>query len=230
LAAASILASAACVMTAPAEASIPKQPFMPVGATIEPPYGYFDYCHRRSSSCVEFGGTEASRQDERAIGASYWDLVFQPQSVVETKPQALSWVMADLSPEEWRAVVEINRRVNAEIRADTDEIEYRKRDFWALPRPRKGRKHGDCEDYVLQKRAELIAAGVPEGALSIAIAKTRRREVHAVLLIATPSGEFVLDNRSAWISRWYDVNYRWERRQIPGSQTWVRVTGSSPSV
>ena len=71
---------------------------------------------------------------------------------------------------------------------------------------------------------ELVAAGIPEGALSIAIGRTPRREVHAVLLIATPTGEFVLDNRSAWVSRWYDLNYRWDRRQVPGSQRWARVS------
>lgn len=233
LAAVAILAASACAVGAPGQAAIAKQPFMPVGSAIEPPYGYYDYCHRQESVCAEFGGASAPETpvDRKAVGSSYWDLVFQPGNAVAAQgPQAVSWVVAELSPDEWRQVADINRRVNDEISADSDEREYRRRDFWTLPKRRKGRLHGDCEDYVLQKRAALIQAGVPKGSLSIAIAKTTRREVHAVLLIATPRGEFVLDNRSPWISRWYDLNYRWERRQVPGSQSWVRVAEPAPSI
>jgi predicted transglutaminase-like cysteine proteinase len=215
-------------MASPVEASRAKSSFMPVGESVEPPFGYFDYCHRSGGDCVEFGEPQRA-VIQAAVNSSYWDLVFNAgaeQSYEDTR-LSNSWAVADLSPEQWREVAEINLRVNRQIGAQSDVAQFGQRDFWALPMFRRKAAavaQGDCEDYVLAKRRELIAAGVPEGALSIAIGRTPRREVHAVLLIATPTGEFVLDNRSPWVSRWYDLNYRWDRRQVPGSQRWARVS------
>lgn len=55
-------------------------------------------------------------------------------------------------------------------------------------------RSGDCNDYVLSKRSQLIKMGVPAGALRFAVTKTRRGESHAVLLVKTSAGEIVLDN------------------------------------
>lgn len=211
----------------PVDAARIKSSFMPVGEAVEPPFGYFDYCHRLDSDCVEYGqATRGERQAE--INSNYWDLVFGAGPVGASTAAddrfSSSWAVADLTPEQWREVAEINLRVNREIAPVADDAQFGRRDFWTLPFLRRQQPEGDCEDYVLAKRRELIALGVPEGALSIAIGRTNRREVHAVLLIATPGGEFVLDNRSSWVSRWYDLNYRWDRRQVPGSQRWARVS------
>ncbi|MFN3523126.1 MAG: transglutaminase-like cysteine peptidase [Phenylobacterium sp.] len=197
---------------------------MPVGEAVEPPFGYFDYCHRFGADCSEFG-VPGNDEAQAAINTSYWDLVFSSKAEAQPGDERLSvsWAVADLTSEQWREVAEINLRVNEEITSVADAVQYGRRDFWSAPFLRRKKTEGDCEDYVLAKRRELIALGVPEGALSIAIGRTPRREVHAVLLIATPAGEYVLDNRSPWVSRWYDLNYRWERRQVPGSQRWARV-------
>jgi predicted transglutaminase-like cysteine proteinase len=213
----------------PAAAAV-RAPFMPAGEAVEPPYGYFDYCNRQASDCVEFqdGGKSAQMRpvrNEAARNQDYWDLVFQPASARAARPEpAQGRVVADLSAAKWREIARINRQVNREVLSFSDERQFGRNDYWAVPRSGSGRMEGDCEDYVLRKRVELIEAGVPEGALSIAIARTRNAEFHAVLLIATPKGEFVLDNRSSWISRWYQVNYRWERRQVPGSKAWARAS------
>lgn len=208
-----------------ADAARLKSSFMPVGEAVEPPFGYFDYCHRLDADCAEYGLAKGPER-EAEINSSYWDLVFggaATASRVADDRLSSSWAVADLTPEQWQEVAAINLRVNREIMPVSDEDQFGRRDFWAAPFFRRAQPEGDCEDYVLAKRRELIAAGVPEGALSIAIGRTNRREVHAVLLIATPGGEYVLDNRSSWVSRWYDLNYRWDRRQVPGSQRWARV-------
>ena len=54
--------------------------------------------------------------------------------------------------------------------------------------------YGDCEDYAMTKRSHLIGMGVPSSALRIAYVKTSWGEDHAVLVVRTDSGEFVLDN------------------------------------
>ncbi len=87
-----------------------------------------------------------------------------------------------------------------------------------------GKLYGDCEDYALEKRRQLIAAGVPETALSMAVAFTARGESHAVLMVSLESGDWVLDNLTPWATPWGDLNYRWVERQIPGTALWTTVT------
>lgn len=122
----------------------------------------------------------------------------------------------------WRLVTGVNRRLNREIRQVSDEQLYGMEDFWN--RPTGSRPEGDCEDYVLAKRAALIEKGVPAAALSIAIVETRWGESHAVLLLASDRGEFILDNLSPWVVRWDRADYVWRERQLPGRPfDWVRV-------
>lgn len=121
-----------------------------------------------------------------------------------------------------RLVNAVNRRLNREIRQVSDRELYSMEDFWN--RPDGGRQQGDCEDYVLAKRAALIEQGVPAAALSIAIVETRWGESHAVLLLASDRGEFILDSLSPWVLRWDRADYAWRERQVPGRPfDWVRV-------
>jgi len=122
----------------------------------------------------------------------------------------------------WRLVDGVNRRLNRDIRQTSDDRLYGMEDFWNRPRGRRAR--GDCEDYVLAKRAALIAEGVPAAVLSIAIVETRWGESHAVLLLASDRGEFILDSLSPWLLRWDRAGYVWRERQLPGRPfDWVRV-------
>jgi predicted transglutaminase-like cysteine proteinase len=127
-----------------------------------------------------------------------------------------------LDSDNWALLNRVNRSVNRRIRNASDLSNYGQLDYWQAPSGSSPR--GDCEDYVLAKREELIAAGVPATALSIAIVNTRWGESHAVLLVAGDTGEVVLDNLSAWISRWDRTDYTWRERQAPGSVfEWVSV-------
>ncbi|MCG2662854.1 transglutaminase-like cysteine peptidase, partial [Brevundimonas sp.] len=131
-------------------------------------------------------------------------------------------ISVDLDRQTWARVNTINRSVNRQIRSASDVAVYGTEDYWQAPAQAGAR--GDCEDYVLAKRAALIEAGVPAAALSIAIVKTRWGESHAVLLLASTSGEYVLDNLTPWISRWDQVDYEWRERQAPGKVfEWVQV-------
>lgn len=88
------------------------------------------------------------------------------------------------TPNLMAALRAVNVQVNRAIRpkADTDDV-------WSL-----NPASGDCEDYALSKRSALIAKGVPAGALRIAYTKTRAGEPHAVLVVRTSQGDYVLDN------------------------------------
>ena len=60
----------------------------------------------------------------------------------------------------------------------------------------KGVDVGDCREYVVAKWEELLKAGVPLGAMSIAIAKIPGvdKMYHAVLVIQTDHGDYILDH------------------------------------
>jgi predicted transglutaminase-like cysteine proteinase len=127
-----------------------------------------------------------------------------------------------VSDTDWKAIADINRNVNRQIRSGSDARVYGVGDYWTVPQGDRAR--GDCEDFVLAKRRALVRAGYPVGALSIAIVETRWGEVHAVLLVATDRGDYVLDNLTGRIVRWDQVSYRWRERQAPGKTfEWVRM-------
>lgn len=83
----------------------------------------------------------------------------------------------------------VNRSVNTSIRP-----QRRATQVWTI-----GARVGDCKDYAMNKRAQLIARGVPAGALRLAIGFTARGEGHAVLVVRTDQGDFVLDNLTSQI-------------------------------
>lgn len=135
-------------------------------------------------------------------------------------PTALAW-SARSDREQVKLLNQINQSVNRAVKKASDLDIYGQPEYWTLPRLIDGKLYGDCEDYALEKRRQLIAAGVPEGALSLAVAVTNRGEGHAVLMITLKSGDWVLDNLTPWATPWEDLNYRWVQRQVPGTALWT---------
>jgi predicted transglutaminase-like cysteine proteinase len=117
---------------------------------------------------------------------------------------------------EWALVRRVNRRVNAAVTPMTDLAQFGRVEVWTLPES----GAGDCEDFALAKRAALIAAGVPRGALSIAVADDPIDGGHAVLLVRTDRGDYVLDNRTDRILPAAASGYAFRKRQGKGS-SWV---------
>jgi predicted transglutaminase-like cysteine proteinase len=141
----------------------------------------------------------------------------------DPEPERLIW-----DAETRRRVEAVNHAVNAAISERPDIVTYGVEDYWAIPTLVGADHFGDCEDYALMKRRDLIAAGVASETLSIAIVKTQNNSMHAVLLIATDRGDFVLDNLDPAIRAWTETNYRWIERQAPGSAfAWVRPGGAA---
>jgi predicted transglutaminase-like cysteine proteinase len=106
-----------------------------------------------------------------------------------------------------------NRHVNRAIRPTAD-----RGDVWEL-----GVTRGDCEDYVLAKRAELIRAGIPGAALRIAAAKTSGGVGHAVLIVRTDQGDLVLDNLTSTIKFVNQSNLRWVAMTTANGRAWQRI-------
>ncbi len=112
----------------------------------------------------------------------------------------------------------VTRSVNSTIGPEDDLRHYGVAEYWDLPAD----GYGNCKDYALVKRKELIAAGLPERALRLAVVVVPREGRHVILTVATDRGDFVLDNLNDEIKPWTEVSYRWlERQDTDGGLGWV---------
>lgn len=102
-------------------------------------------------------------------------------------------------------LLRINSTVNRTIIARNDDDDG---DVWA-----QDVTAGDCEDFALTKRHQLIKAGWPTRSLRIAVAKTRTGEGHAVLVVRTSEGDLVLDNRTSAVRAWNQTDLKWIKIQ-----------------
>lgn len=114
----------------------------------------------------------------------------------------------------------VNRQVNRNTRSLSDQDQYGREEYWALPSAR----GGDCEDFVLLKKKMLIERGVPPQNLLIATVLDRQHNSHAVLVLRTAGGDIVLDNLTWKILRWEDTGYTFLKLQNPTDpQKWDAV-------
>lgn len=72
---------------------------------------------------------------------------------------------------------------------------------------------GDCNDYAVTKRHELLQKGLPAKAVRLAVVKTPSSIGHLVLVVATNKGHLVLDNLSETILPWQVTKYHWLKIQ-----------------
>ncbi len=84
---------------------------------------------------------------------------------------------------------------------------------------------GDCNDYAITKRHELLARGWSSNSLLLAEVVTNWGEHHLVLVVTTRAGDFVLDNLAPKVRHWTDASYQWVRIQSPKDpKLWAAVS------
>ena len=124
---------------------------------------------------------------------------------------------------------QVNRVVNGRVRAVTDIALYGVDELWNRTGMERGAA-GDCEDFAIEKREQLIARGYPTQDLFFAVAFRADLGLHAVLVAHTDDGDFVLDNRSAYVTPWTKVPYIWVKRQSQDDpMRWGLVDDSVPA-
>lgn len=153
-----------------------------------------------------------------------------PPSGARTLCRQYAWACANKksvslpSHQELRLVKQINSQVNATTREVTDQVQYKTRERWALPTSR----GGDCEDFALLKKRDLIKAGIDPNKLLLATVLDTRRGPHAVLVYRSNQGDLVLDNLTNRIKPWSATRYLFLRMQDPKQpQRWVGIYGRS---
>jgi predicted transglutaminase-like cysteine proteinase len=127
---------------------------------------------------------------------------------------------ARMTVDRWEDLKEVNRAVNATIvpEPNTEGLAGEK---WLINPAR-----GDCNDYAVSKRFELLKRGWPARALLLSEVVTPWGEHHLVLVVRTSIGDLVLDNLTQQIRPWARAPYRWVRMQTPANPNYWASLGS----
>jgi len=201
-----------------------------------PPTPYVEFCETYTEECHDFSGADDVSRPRLSVPARSMRVAAAASTTSVAKasvrrPQAQSMKSAlaegapiaegrlALNSATWRQLNRTNFVVNRSIRYLADEEgPGQSIDTWSLPLRGAPGKYpvGDCEDYALEKRRLLRAAGIPASALSIAIVMLADGQWHAVLVVETNRGDYVLDNLSASVTPWGDTPYYWHMRESGG--------------
>jgi predicted transglutaminase-like cysteine proteinase len=133
--------------------------------------------------------------------------------------------VVQLTPQVWKTIVSVNQRVNSSIKAVTDADHWGVVDTWGFPDD--GR--GDCEDFQLLKRRILAENGLPRRAMRMTVVIDELGEGHAVLVIRTSQGDYVLDNKTSSILPWHRTGYVYIKRESQDHVGWVSLGGIATS-
>ena len=146
-------------------------------------------------------------------------VTFCREHEAECKPSGPIVDRMQLTAQKRADLEQVNRYVNQSVSPVTDLDLYGKVEVWTYPSGK-----GDCEDYVLLKRKLLIDAGWPRSALLITVVRDKKGDGHAVLMVKTDRGEFVLDNQEQRVLPWRETGYRYVKRQSQVSpNVWVSL-------
>lgn len=133
---------------------------------------------------------------------------------------------AKMTRDFWELIVNVNSHVNQTVKPLTDMEIYGVEEYWGYPD--KVGNVGDCEDYVLEKRRELMQAGISPADLLITVVRKPDGEGHAVLTVRTDTGDFILDNLADSVKNWSETEYTYLKRQATNNTgRWVSIEAPS---
>ncbi|KQU52062.1 transglutaminase [Bosea sp. Leaf344] len=133
----------------------------------------------------------------------------------------------EMTPKLWKTILTLNTRINREIEAETDQEHWGVVDHWDLPNDGKG----DCEDYALLKRKRLAELGIPRRAMRMTVVIDEENAGHAVLMIRTDRGDFILDNKRNAVLPWGQTGYLFVKRESEFRTGWTSLGGAqTPTV
>jgi predicted transglutaminase-like cysteine proteinase len=125
----------------------------------------------------------------------------------------------DLTAKDWQTLNRINQQVNGAIKAKTDMDHWGVEDIWDFAED----GYGDCEDYQLVKRRRLVEAGFPRRALRMTVVIDEESAGHAVMMVRTNRGDFILDNKRNAILPWHKTGYVYIKREGDEGLAWASL-------
>jgi predicted transglutaminase-like cysteine proteinase len=133
----------------------------------------------------------------------------------------------ELTAKDWQTLNRINQQVNTSIKAKTDKDHWGVEDIWDFAED----GYGDCEDYQLVKRKRLVEAGFPRRALRMTVVIDEEGAGHAVMMVRTTRGDFILDNKRNAILPWHKTGYVYIKREGDEGAAWASLGGrTSPTM
>jgi predicted transglutaminase-like cysteine proteinase len=151
-------------------------------------------------------------------------LVFCQQHPDECTIDPSEPAIITMTPAVWRAITTTNLRVNRSITPIDDLRHWGVVDRWDYPTD----GYGDCEDYQLFKRKLLVAQGLPRRALHMTVVLDDQGLGHAVLMVRTDQGAFILDNKRDAVLLTDQTGYTYVKREGDTGTAWVSLGGPSP--
>lgn len=156
------------------------------------------------ASYPAFYGTEEKRSTNLSAFTK-WTAVFErfEQQLKRNDSSRIfdEWLenLRDVQGQSLKAMADrVNDLVN-EKRYIVDSKNWGQSDYWATP-VEFLQRGGDCEDFAIMKYAALRSLGVPEERLRLAIVQDTRKNIpHAVLVVYTDQGAYVLDNQTQYL-------------------------------
>lgn len=128
-----------------------------------------------------------------------------------------------LNDETSKLLDRVNREVNAAINPTVKSYGSDLQDGWSI-----APVMGDCNDYAVTKRHELLQNGLPAKALRLSVVKTSSGIGHLILVAVTTKGDLVLDNLTETIRPWQNTDYRWLKIQsATDARFWYEVKAPS---
>lgn len=116
---------------------------------------------------------------------------------------------------------DVNRRINFSIIARQKVYAGHPDVGWTL-----APSMGDCNDYAVTKRHELLMKGLPSRHLRLSVVRTAGvwGIGHLVLVVATTKGQIVMDNLTDAIRPWRATGYQWLKIQSSDDpHVWLEV-------
>lgn len=210
---------------------------IPLGPPMTPPGGLMVYCEgAQYAACAAqprgFLVTMEAQDTDLATGGQ-GDLVTvgsldtAAEAPIHTRGQP---ERVEITAEHLPQIVQVNRRINSAMDWHSDLEIYGVEEHWSLPLTQATGTAGDCEDFALEKRHALLDLGLPPAALALAIVYSEATGRHAVLIVRTTDGDYVLDNTTPWIMPWSATEYTWIQIQEGESLTeWRQVVTTKPA-
>ena len=162
---------------------------------------------------------------ERAVPIGAWIRFCQKQpqecQIDRSQPTKIP-----LTSQVWATLIRVNEHVNSVILAVTDKDHWGVVDRWDYPDD----GMGDCEDIQLLKRKLLVEASLPHRALRMTVVIDEEGQGHAVLMVRTERGDFILDNKRDAVLPWRRTGYTFVKRESANGSAWVALGDQPASV
>jgi predicted transglutaminase-like cysteine proteinase len=127
----------------------------------------------------------------------------------------------DLDTQTTELLKRVNHSVNMSIIPTAKSYGSNLGDGWTI-----APDMGDCNDYAVTKRHELLESGLPAKALRLSVVKTASGIGHLVLVVVTTKGDIVMDNLTEVIRPWQSTDYHWLKIQsATDSKFWYEIKG-----